>query len=292
MSIFSDGAAPLQGKDRSEGSSPDTPPQRVEVVVKEMPERPPKPLLKDFARLLSVAAFIFSLVTGVYATYSAWRAKTDAAVEDVGKLIALYYQSAEKIKTINAYSETAYFNLIRTQQRSQAAQAVTKALTVSNYVDVGIWMSLAQINNAELNCAASDKAWRAALSNTSDIMEYSFSLRGAAYNDWCLHKLDDAAALLETALKAVTADVVKEPRNIINYMVPQQRALEVSFIHLTWLSLFPTDCKVLVPHFDGAKAAFSEAFRDAPTTDPGVQEQMNGAAANIARFEQARAKCT
>ena len=258
MSISSEGAAPSQGKDKSEVASTNAPAQIIEIVVKEMPERPPKPLLKDTPRLLSVAAFIFSLVTGVYATYSAWSAKTDAAVEDVGKLISLYYQSAEKLRTVNSFTETAYFNLLRTQQRSQAAQAVTKALTVANYVDVGIWMSLAQINNAELNCVASDKAWRAALSNTTDIMEYSFSLRGAAYNDWCLHKLDDATKLLETALKAVTADVVKEPRTMSNYMLPQSRAMEVAFIHLTWLSLFPTDCKVVVPHFDGAKAASVE----------------------------------
>jgi hypothetical protein len=285
-------AGSIEGPRASEVEFADERPRVVEVVVKEMPEPPHKSLWKDSGRLLSVSAFMFSLATGAYAAYSTWTAKIDASVEEVGKQIGMYYQNTEKLKSIDPRTDTAYFNLIRTQQRSQATQALTKALSVARYVDAGLWMSLAQIFTTEQNCAVADKSWRAAADKTTDVGEYSFSLRGIAYTDACLHKLDDAALQLERAVKAISADEVKEPRTMINNMAPIARSVEISSIHVTWLTLFPpTDCKVVAPHYDAAKAALADALLHVAPTDEASRKLIAGASQAVEWFAAARAQC-
>jgi hypothetical protein len=104
-------------------------PRSISVAVTKMPETPSKPLLNDSTRLLSLAAFLLSLVTGGYATYSVWKTHQESTIGDVNKLIDQYFKGQEKLKTINTATDLPFYNLLRTELRSEAEQAVKKALS-------------------------------------------------------------------------------------------------------------------------------------------------------------------
>ncbi len=270
----------------------------IAVVIKTMPDTPSKSLWHDSTRLLSLAAFILSLVTGAYAAYSTWKAQRDATVESVGKLIAEYYSNAEKIKLLkNDAYDISYFNLLRTQQRAEIVQAVQKALTVRTYVTTAIWMSLAQINYEEQNCPAAETAWLSAINNTEDISEYLFALRGIAANEWCLNRLPDAEKRLGEALNAAESEEVTANHTIKNYLRHAQRMLDISSTHLQWLTLYPSDkCEIMKPHYDAAVAAFADATSGITLPDKTAGDQAGGNIVlstrfYIDQFKEARSKC-
>lgn len=160
--------------------TPEKPRQPISVVVTAMPVAPKTPIWRDSARILAVAAFLLWLVTGSYTAYSTWKTQKADEIAKVDSMIAAYYSNAEKLKSMDPYREMAYVNLLRTQRRDELAQAMRIAGAIEKSVNTSTWMSLAQIEYHETNCAAAEKAWNAALGNTEDVNEYLFSLRGAS----------------------------------------------------------------------------------------------------------------
>src|SRR5258708_5565067 len=97
-------------------------PQRIPipVYITSLPEKLPKPLFRDSNRLLSLAAFIFSVVTGTFALVHTWTDTREARVDGVGKLIDQYYSGAEKLAALNLQTQADYRNLLSAKQRSIA----------------------------------------------------------------------------------------------------------------------------------------------------------------------------
>jgi len=263
----------------------ENPAASIEVIVKQMPEAPSKPLFKDSTRLLSVAAFIFSVSTGMYAAISSRNQHIDSEVEGVGKLISEYYSKAEKIRTVRRYGEEAYyFNMLRSQQRSDAARAVRKALAVRRHIDNGIWMSLAQMNMFEGNWAAAEDAWISALANEPDIGERIFILRNVAKNEAFLQRMPEAEQRLDLALK-----LTAESGDVLG---PQEKASETVAIHGTWLELHPkAACVEWNSHLNQATKLIDEIFRGVSANIPEVQKDRTSLKDSLDEFTASRGDC-
>ena len=178
----------------------------VSVIVTSLPEQPAKPLFKDTARLTSVAAFIFSVVTGLYATYFSWINYRQSTLETASKLIDQYYQGQEKLATLNPLTQAAYINLLRSELKAVASRAAQSAAQVQGEVDAGTWLGLAQINQYESNWKASTTAWNAAIQTTDEDYVYAFALRGLATVQVLQGKLDDANNSMDLAFRSETTD--------------------------------------------------------------------------------------
>lgn len=275
-----DASSPETGKAPGEKS-----PASIEVIVKQMPEPPGKPLFKDSTRLLSVAAFIFSVSTGLYAAVSSRNQHIDAEVDGVGKLISEYYSKAEKLRSVSRFGEEAtYFNLLRSQQRSDAARAVRKALAVRRSIDNGIWMSLAQMNMFEGNFPVAEDAWISALDNATDLGEQIFILRNLAKNEAFLRRTSDADKALDRALK-----LIAESGDMLG---PQEKASETVAIHGTWLELHPTaQCPEWTGHLNQATKEVGEVFRGVPANIPEAQTDRKSLIATLDDFKASRPEC-
>lgn len=154
----------------------------VAVVVTKLPEVPSKPLLKDSTRLLALAAFLFSVTTGLYATYQTWISNREARVDAINKLIDQYYAGQETLATLNPQTQNPYINLLQSQLRSMAARTIPHALQVQGDINDGTWLALAQINDNEGHFATAEIAWLAAKNKAQDVPAYTFAMRGLASN--------------------------------------------------------------------------------------------------------------
>lgn len=253
------------------------------VAVTAMAEAPAKPLRKDSTRILSMAAFLFSVITGVFAMYIAYETQLDKNINSVGKLIDQYFKIHEKLDA-NSYS----YNLMRTQLRSIASRAFNKALSVQDYMDDGIWMSIGQINEDEMLYTNAEDAWLQALKTTPDLHTYLFILRSLAENENKLHKINSSTRRLEDALTAASG-AGTEGRKINNDLSPTLKAAEIANIHLAWVLLSPNDCKILTSHYDAAADAIAEAEKAGE--DPTAAATVEGDKAEIERYREARSKC-
>jgi hypothetical protein len=246
----------------SEGSETETPKiEPIPVSVITLPEKLPKSLFQDSNRLLALAAFVFSVVTGTFALVHTWTDSREATVDSVGKLIDQYYAGAEKAATLNLQTQSDYRNLLMSKQRSTASRAAALATRVENLLDDGIWLALAQINDNERNFSAAEFAWSSAADHTKDISVYLFGMRGLATNQSYQGKIDSVNQTLNAATKQISSTTIKGGR-FINMLTPAQKDIELAGLHATQLFLTKSnDCNYLVPHFDEATSLLVSAYK-------------------------------
>ena len=138
-------------------TSADQPPP-VSVVITGMPEQPSKPLFKDSARLLSISAFLFSLITGIFAMYQTHQNWQDTTTDSVNKLIDQYYIGQEKLSKLDPINDVAQANFLKALLRGVGTRAVSQAIQVQAKIDDGTWLALAQINDNENNLTTAEQA--------------------------------------------------------------------------------------------------------------------------------------
>jgi hypothetical protein len=236
----------------------------IPVIVTSLPEKSPKPLFRDSSRLLSVAAFIFSLVTGTFALVHTWTDSRESYVDGVGKLIDQYYAGAEKMATLNLQTQSDYRNLLAVKQRSIALRAVELATRVEKLLDDGIWTALAQINDSEHNYSAAEIAWSSAVDRTKDIALYLFAIRGLATNLSYQGKTDSVNKTLEASLKEIGLE--GKDYRFSARLTPAQQDIESAGVHATQLFLNKNnDCAYVVSHFDEAINLQVSAYQKSQT---------------------------
>jgi hypothetical protein len=272
-------------------NAPETVPHGpISVVVTSLPERPPKALFKDSTRLLSVAAFIFSLATGLYAAYQTWRTDRLTTLETVSKLIDQYYLGQEKLATLNPATQLAYINLLRSELKAVASRAAQNAAHIQRDIDEGTWLALAQINQNESNWKTSTAAWNAAVQSTNEDYVYAFALRGLATVQVLQGKLDEADHTMELAFKSEASNDV-QVKGISNRMSAAYRSADAAATQGYYLNLFRRwDCPFISQHFDSARAMAAQA-REQGVPDPALVNQLLGVKLGLERFRQRRASC-
>jgi hypothetical protein len=269
-------------------TSPPPQPTPLNVVVTKMPEQPAKRLLQDPNRLLSLAAFVFSVSTGIFATYQTWKNSTEAVVENVSKLTDQYYEGQAKLAQLNA-SQTGYINLLRTTLRSTALRAIARASLVKKQIDEGTWLALAQINDNENNIDASQIAWAAAAENTKELAIYIFGMRGLAANRI---KQGDSAGAEKAFTAAITASLADKFKDAPNKFPVYYRNLEAGATQAYWLSSNQTaDCAFISEHFDIALTYLAEANRTQVPTDYNYLTELVGTRAALNYMRKARENC-
>lgn len=262
----------------------------VQVVVTSMPERPEKSIFKDSARLLALAAFLFSASTGSYAAYQTWLNGRIASVDRVSKLMDDYYAKQVTLAGLKPSTQIGLINLLQSQSRGIAAKTVPLAITVQEQLDDGTWQALAQINDAERNLKAAEQAWSASIHNTRDIRTYLFGTRGLALNQIRQGKQKEGFANLDKVIQDVRADVIKE-NGIDNYMTPAHRDLYEGETQGIWLSALPArECGVLVSRFDRAMALLVSADNTA-VENLEVHSLVVSVRISLDRFRKERAAC-
>lgn len=263
-------------------------PAGLNVIVSKMPDKPAKPLLRDPNRLLSLAAFVFSVSTGVFATYNTWRSSREATVDNVSKLTSQYYDGQSKLAQLNQ-SQQGYINLLRTTLRSTALRAIAQASLVKTDIDEGTWLALAQINDNENNLAASQIAWTAATEVTHDISIYLFGMRGLASNRLRQGDLAGANAAFDGVIKAALADTFKSAPNSYTR---EYRYVEAAATEGFWLTTMKApDCAFISSHFDNVLRNIAELHTTANPADPGYLSELVGTRVNLNYFRRARLAC-
>ena len=150
----------------------------ISVIITKMTHSPSTSLFRDPTRLLSLSAFIFSVITGLYAMYQTYQNQKEATMESVNKLLDQYYAVADKITKIEV--DDGRGNLLKSQSRAIAIRAVRQASHVKAMIDDGTWTALAHINDAQNNLAEAEQAWLAGIRNTTQSYFYLYALRGLA----------------------------------------------------------------------------------------------------------------
>jgi len=201
---------PSDAKEKRDVASAETKLHNISVVITKMPEPPSKPLLKDSNRLLALAAFLLSLITGTYAAYSTWRTQRESTVETVGRLVEQYYKGTERLKAIDPNKDQAAFIFIQTEQKGTATRAYLEAKRVTSYIDVGLWSAVAQINVYAGNPDEAKKVFQHMLDVSNDVYNYVSSKVGIATADAQLKDLKASDKLLTEAMKEVSEDVIRK----------------------------------------------------------------------------------
>ena len=267
-----------------------TTPQPISVAVTSMPDSS-KSLFKDPTRLMSLAAFLFSVITGVFATYQTWRSSRESTIDSVGKLIEQYYAGQEKLAKLDTTTQIGYANLLRSQLRGAASRTVPQALRVQDDIDDGTWLALAQINDAENNFDIAEMAWRAAAKNTRQPYVYTFAMRGLFANLLRQNKLEQAQAAIKTALDAAVADKIAGT-SIVNNLPSHVRLIEKAASHVFLVSLMPdADCSIVASNYDAAISSLSDASGVRVPFDLSFQIQVLYVRSLLNVLKAARAKC-
>lgn len=260
------------------------------VAISEMPTAPSKPILRDSARLLSLAAFLFSIITGVFAIYQSWRNDQLATVERVSKLMDDYYAKQETLAKLNTATQMGFANLLQSQLRGIAAKTVPQALRVRGELDDGTWQALAQINDAERNFRAAEQAWLTSIEQTRDMAIYLFGLRGLALNQIQQGKRRDGDIGFQKAIDEVRSDATSR-MTIVNNFPGINRDMFESETHGIWIASVPVrDCAFLVPHFDRALALLT-AVDNASNVNAAVHGQIIMQRASLDFYRKERAAC-
>jgi hypothetical protein len=214
----------------------------------------PEPLLKDTNRLLSLAAFVFSVATGLFAVYQTMYTRMEATVDTVNKLIDQYYDEQEKLTKMNEEDQIALMNLLRSRAQSTALRMFSLATSVKASIDDRTWQAVAQINDGEGNIKAAERAWLIAIENTKDISVYLYANRNLASNQLRQGRgrEEDANRSYQSALDAALSKQV-EGTTIVNEMPQYAKSSEAALTHAYWLDQFNRkDCSFVVSHFDSA----------------------------------------
>jgi hypothetical protein len=261
----------------------------INVIVSQLPERPPRPLFRDSSRLLALAAFLFSVVSGVYATYQTRNNSIQSAVESVSKLVDQYYDGQLKFAQLNS-TQMGVSNLLRSSLRSTALRAITLANPVSKHIDEGTWLALALINDNENNFAAAKTAWKAAADNTFDATMYQFAMRGLAANLRRQRDIAESDKQFAATIQAALADKFKGgPNPLPHYYAATEAASTEAF----WLSLVQSpDCSFIAKHFDAALDYIADAYQTALPTDYGYQNELLQTRGYLASFRAVRQRCS
>jgi hypothetical protein len=271
----------------AKSTTPDQP-AGLNVVVRSMPEKPAKPLFRDPNRLLSLAAFVFSIATGVFATYNTWRSSRETAIENVSKLTDQYYEGQSKLAQLNP-SQQGYINLLRTTLRSTALRAINEASLVKTGLDEGTWLALAQINDNENNFAASQIAWKSATEATNDISVYLFGMRGLAANRLRQGDIPGANIIFGNTISAALADTFKGRPNSYS---PEYRHVEAAATEAYWVSSAKApDCAFIAEHFDNSLRQIAEAHATANLSDMGYLSMLLGTRGFLNFLRRARLSC-
>jgi hypothetical protein len=260
----------------------------ITVVVSQMPEKAATPLFKDSTRLLSLAAFIFSVATGLFTTYQTLQASKKQTIEDVMKLIDQYYEGAEKLSHVNP-SQTDAMNLLQAELRGKALRAITEASSVKKELDDGTWLALAQINLFSYNFDASKIAWNAVLDNSSDLGQYMFASRGLASVQLQQDDNNGAEKILNNAIETVMAERFKGVPNSFPVYI---RNIEAAVTHAFWLSKAQTkQCEFISFHFDKSLDLMTKTYSTANPVDPGYQNHLLWIRPVLSNFRKQRESC-
>ena len=262
------------------------------VIVEEMPEARPRPLLKDTSRLIAVAAFIFSVTTGLFAAYQTYKNDRRVTIETVSRLIDQYYADQQKLIKLNPATESGFIALLQSQLRSTASRAAVLAQQVRSDVDEGIWLSLAQINDAENNLTTAEMAWNTAIRNITEARLYSFAVRGLAANQIRQGKLEEGNKKFQAAVDASLSDTIKEA-GIKNPLPKPYRLVDAAATHIYWLGqLNSTECSIIVPHFDRALELVGQAERSGGLQDLVLRNQIVTIRSNLYALLKIRQACS
>jgi hypothetical protein len=269
-------------------------PPPLSVVVTQLPAAPSKPLFRDATRLLSLAAFLFSVITGGFAVYQTWTTSRDTTIDNVNKIIEQYYAGQEKIAKLDPQAQLSYVNLVKSQNRSMAARAVALAKRVQNAIDDGTWLALAQINDAENFLAEAELSWSTAIKNTNEMFVYVYAYRGLAGTQLRMQKNDEAAKTIDLVLSSLESNLVG-PKNFANPYQPYVRAIEAASTHAFWLSQKmaqnSSDCAILIKHFDAASASLKQASNVSLPYDAGYQNTLLFTRTLLNFYRNSRASC-
>ena len=274
-------------------SSPAPAPEhQTHPIVVSLAEAPAKPLFKDSARLMAVSAFIFSLVTGLYATYQTYQNDRDANVERVTKLIDDYFDKQETLSHLDRNTQLAYITLIQSQIRAIAERAVYYANKVQDDLSDGSWQSLAQVSNAEGNFSGAIEAWRQSTLRTRDARLYLFGLQSLGLTQ--LHANDPVGA--RATFTRLLADLyVTRPEGsyIENNGSKFSRDLFASETYILWLqALNSKDCSVTKDLYKSAVAALASAeAQSATTTNPYDTQNLDRQKSMVDKAGSFFAKC-
>lgn len=262
----------------------------IPVVVTGLPEKLPKPFLRDPTRMLSTAAFIFSVVTGTFALVHTWTDTRESYVDGVGKLIDQYYAGAEKMATLNLQTQADYRNLLGVKQRSLALRAVELATRVETRLDDGIWTALAQINDAERNYSAAELAWSSAVRRTKDVTLYSFATHGLATNQSYQGNVDRVQKELEAKLKEIGR--TDKAYRFATRLSPAQLDLESASVHATLLFLNKyNDCADVVSHYDATINLWASAYQKSRAEYVAYENVTIAMRQYLAIYKKRRAEC-
>jgi len=276
----------------------------LEVAITKFPKPPSTPLMKDVSRLLALAAFIFSVSTGLYAAYQSWINYRDSTVESLSKIIDQYYAGQEKYATPNSGTQSGYINLLQSQLRSIAERTVPLALRVENDVGDGTWLALGQINDNEGLFASGQIAWAAAKNHTNESRLYTFAMRGLAGNLAAQGgKRDQAEDAFTAAIDSSLEDTVNETKiikeipkretKLINAIPRYERPIEAAATHAFWLGKGNVnECSFVTKHFDAALTLLAEASHNVPIGDYSAQNQLVYVRSALSPFRKARQACT
>lgn len=262
----------------------------IKIAISEMPPPPSKPFFRDSARVISVAAFIFSVASGLFAAYQSWQNDRTASIERVSKLLDDYYNKQEAISKLNSSTQSGFISLLQSESRSIASKLVTQALKVRAELDDGTWQALAQINDAEGNFKASEQAWSASIEHTEDGVVYLFGLRGVAIAQTRNGKITEGEKTFQRIVDGAGLDSI--PGGAIkNSMTLLNRAIFEAETHRLWIvSKSNRPCAFLVYHFDKALALLTAADNNGGI-DRSSHGQVVALRAAFDGFRRERAAC-
>jgi hypothetical protein len=292
----------------AEDSTPEDP-APLEVVVRSLPKEPHTPLSRDIPRLLSLAALIFSLSTGLYTLYLGYLDRRNTAIDDVMALIDRYYATVEKLSSINAFN-TASTNLLQSQAHSLALRAFNRATAAGGVLDSGTWQSIAQINDAQENLAASESAWIEAVEVSDDPAAHAFSMQGLnnvyyrAQRKEDANKLNDIMfdlAVSDGSVTAVKMNGVKKldgkPLSFHRSKFPTptyqfQKYLTQYNVRYVWLlNNQDSDCKIFDAHFREARSLIFKTLDGIQKYDFTSRVYMTNAEQGFLYFYNKESEC-
>jgi tetratricopeptide (TPR) repeat protein len=258
---------------RNDGPATTPPLPAMPVAVTSMPDPPAKPFFSDPTRVISVAAFIFSVVSGLFAAYQTWSDNQQAAVDQVSKLIGEFYDEDEKLGRLNVATQGGEMNLLRSHLRSLALRAASQAQRVKSLIDDGTWQAIAQINAAENNPSAARQAWLSSVDRTQDPQLKVYGLKNVGVVEYQLGLTTQAEAHFSQAIDIANA---KSNADHPAFDWPESyRDVSIGEVQLVWaIQAAQASCASFLPHYRSATDYLSKATPLLPADNTAMRNEM------------------
>lgn len=237
-----------------------TEPLQVRVV-----EAPKVRFWHDSSRILALSAFLFSVMTGGYATYQTWLTYRDAQISKISNLIDRYYKISEERSKLSPASAT--FGIMVTEEQSIASQLMRTANSIKELIDDSDWNAIAQIEGSEGLYKYSEDAYTVVIGRQNADYEYWFARRGAGFAQIGIGNDSDGVDILRKTIQDL-----EKAKTMKNFLSDFATELEISYNYadIIFRKNVQNDCNSLKYYYDESQQSINKAKAIAPS-DPRIK---------------------